>query len=67
MQQTTKKIAIVGHSNMIKTLTATGFKVDGEPINGVDMGNCEVGLIHVVMEEKPKDVAGQTSILSFCS
>jgi hypothetical protein len=35
MKLTDKKIAIVGHSNMIKILTATGFKADGDPINGV--------------------------------
>ena len=66
MQQTDKKIAIVGHSNMIKTLTATGFKADGEPINGVDMKNCEVDLINVVMELKQKEKAG-ISILPFCA
>ena len=52
LTKTDKKIAIVGHSNMIKTLTATGFRVDGEPINGVDMKNCEVDLINVVLDMK---------------
>lgn len=50
MMKTNKKIAIVGHSNMIKTLTATGYKEDGTPINGINMENCEVQLINVTME-----------------
>lgn len=40
MTLTDKKIAIVGHSNMIETLTATGFKAEGQPINGIEMKNC---------------------------
>lgn len=54
MSKTDKKIAIVGHSNMIKTLSATGFKEDGTPINGIDMKNCEVQLINLVMDSVGK-------------
>jgi hypothetical protein len=50
LSKTDKKIAIVGHSNMIKTLTATGYKEDGAPINGIDMYNCEVQLINLVID-----------------
>lgn len=61
LARTDKKIAVVGHSNMIKHLTATGFKEDGKPINGVDLKNCEVQLINIVMDslgivEPPKTV-----------
>ena len=59
--KTDKKIAIVGHSNMIKTLSATGFKEDGSPINGIQLENCEVQLINLVMDgiitfDPPKSV-----------
>lgn len=50
MTKTDKKIAIVGHSNMIKTLTATGYKEDGTPINGISLDNCEVQLVNLTME-----------------
>ena len=54
LSKTDKKIAIVGHSNMIKTLTATGYKEDGAPINGIDMKNCEVQFINLVMDSLGK-------------
>lgn len=57
---TDKKIAIVGHSNMIESLTATGFKEDGTPINGIKLENCEVSLVNLVLEgvtmDAPKTV-----------
>lgn len=65
MQLTDKKIAIVGHSNMIKTLTATGFKAEGDPINGIEMENCEVDLIHVVMDLPPPETKEGKGI-NFC-
>lgn len=60
MAKTDKKIAIVGHSNMIKTLSATGYKEDGTPINGISMENCEVQLINLTMDGVVKMDAPKT-------